>query len=235
MLDILYPPRCPVCDSVMESGQKVCVSCKDVMVRIREPRCMHCGKPLNEDTMEYCHDCANRGSSNYVQGLALWLYDKQAGQSLARFKYMGRREYAAYYAQEMAEGLGEMVCRWNADVLIPVPIHKKRLRKRGYNQAQLLAEEFGKRVGIPVIPDYIVRTKDTRAQKDLDNRDRRNNLKKAFCLKEIHKELYNPPHCAIIMDDIYTTGSTVEACAGVLLQAGIEKVYYISLCIGRGI
>lgn len=234
MLDIIYPPRCPVCDSVMESGQKVCGPCSGTMVRISGPRCMHCGKPLNGDDMEYCHDCMGQGRSNYIQGLALWLYNRQARQSLARFKYMGRREYAAYYAQEMADGLGEEVCRWNADVLIPVPIHKKRLHKRGYNQAQLLAEEFGKRIGIPVMSDYIMRVKDTRAQKELDDRDRRNNLKKAFCLKEIHKELYNPPRCAIIMDDIYTTGSTVEACAGVLLQAGVEEIYYVSLCIGQG-
>lgn len=195
---------------------------------------MHCGKPLAAQEAEYCYDCAKNGRSNYIRGLALWVYDKQARQSVARFKYMGRREYASYYAEEMADGMGELVSRWNADALIPVPVHKKRLRKRGYNQAQLLAEEFGKRVGIPVISDYIIRIKDTKAQKDLSSRDRRNNLNKAFCLRNVQRELCNPPRCAIIVDDIYTTGSTVEACAGVLLQAGVEEIYYISLCIGQG-
>lgn len=196
---------------------------------------MHCGKPIKAEVAEYCHDCAKQGRSNYIQGLALWIYDKKARQSLARFKYMGRREYVSYYAEEMVNGMGELVSRWNADALIPVPIHKKRLRKRGYNQAQLLAEEFGKRIGIPVISDYIVRIKDTKAQKDLSNRDRRSNLNKAFYLRKTQRELCNSPRCAIIVDDIYTTGSTIEACAGVLLQAGVEEIYYISLCIGQGI
>lgn len=211
----------------------VCDACQNTFIKIKEPYCKHCGKPLYSRQVQYCADCEKKKHSYYRQGRALWLYDKKARQAVSRFKYMGRQEYARYFGRQLAKELGEQAVYWNPQALIPVPVHRSRFHKRGYNQAQLLAEEMGKCCGIPVLSDYLLRRKNTKAQKELDSKDRQMNLWKAFSVKPQYKELYTLLKCVIIIDDIYTTGSTVEACAKVLQQAGVEKIYFISLCIGQ--
>lgn len=230
--DILFPVRCPVCDRVLDVGAIICPECVHVLHRVEEPVCMHCGKPLDREEREYCADCSRREKSNYEKGVALWVYDQWARSSIARFKYGNRQEYAVYYARELVRAYGEVIATWDADVLIPVPVHKKRLRQRGYNQAEVLAKELGRKLGIPVV-DYLVRTVKTKAQKELDHKSRQRNLQHAFALAKPYKVLYQFPKCVIIVDDIYTTGSTIEACAGALKAWGIERVYYVSLCIGQ--
>lgn len=211
----------------------VCPACRDVFVKISEPKCRHCGKALPDADAEYCTDCGKRTYSYYEEGRALWFYDERTRESLARFKYGGRREYAAFYARMLVDNLGGWIAAKRADALVPVPIHKSRLRTRGYNQAEELAAELAMLTQIPVLSEYLLRKKDTAAQKDLGNKERRENLHDAFLIQERAKELCNPPSCVIIIDDIYTTGNTVEACAKVLHQSGVDRIYYVSLCIGR--
>lgn len=149
---------------------------------------------------------------------------------MARFKYKNRREYAAFYGEELEKACGEAVRNWKADVLIPIPLHKSRKRKRGFNQAELVAGEAGKRLGIPVCSDWLVRTKKTRPQKELTDQERRANLRDAFRLTRREQNY----RTVILVDDIYTTGSTINAAAALLLENGVENVYFLSICIGRG-
>ncbi len=123
-----------------------------------------------------------------------------------------------------------MLRSWQAEALIPVPIHKSRMRKRGFNQAALVAERMGERLGIPVEKDILVRVKKTKAQKNLSDAERRENLKNAFQVSGNELKLKR----VVLVDDIYTTGSTLDAGASVLREAGAEKVYFLSICIGRG-
>ena len=131
----------------------------------------------------------------------------------------------------MEEKLGKTIRGWQAQALIPVPIHKERRRKRGYNQAELLADRLGKRMGIPVRNDLIVRCKKTIPQKNLKGAERENNLKRAFKIRRNDVKLST----IIIIDDIYTTGSTVDEMAEMLGQLGIDKIYVLTLAIGKGI
>lgn len=170
--------------------------------------------------MEYEH--------KFTQGRALCEY-RSIRQSLYRFKYKGRQEYAEVYGALLAAYLGDTIRSWNPDVLIPVPLHRARQRRRGYNQAELLAAELGKRLGIPADGKIVRRIKKTVPQKQLNRQMRQNNLKKAFKITRNDVKLST----IIIIDDIYTTGSTVDALAGIFREAGTENIYFITLAIGR--
>ncbi len=130
----------------------------------------------------------------------------------------------------MAEQYEDLLRSWNPDALVPIPLHKTRKRKRGFNQAQLLAEKLGKRLEIPVEKGILERTKKTGPQKELNDVQRRANLKNAFQVRQNDVRLKR----IVLVDDIYTTGSTIDAAAAVLLEHGAEKVYFLTICIGRG-
>ncbi len=121
----------------------------------------------------------------------------------------------------------------DAEALIPVPVHKAKLRYRGFNQAELLAEKISERIDIPVFKHILVRKKNTEAQKGLTSKERRKNLESAFTINEKAKEDCKRLNNVMLVDDIYTTGATIEACAKELVDAGIENVTFICLCIGK--
>lgn len=226
ILDLIFPRRCPVCDKIIGvDGAMVCPSCRDKLKVVKEPLCRKCGKELHDDTAEYCLDCRKR-THFFDEGAALYEY-ASVRDSIYRFKYMGRQEYKEFYGKEIVRHLGRKMRIWRADALVPVPIHKSRMQKRGYNQAQLLAEEIGKRTGIPVLSDYIVRIKKTAPQKALNPKDRQNNLKKAFKIGRNDVKLKT----IIIVDDIYTTGSTIDEVAKQCRSMGIEKIYFVVLAM----
>lgn len=130
----------------------------------------------------------------------------------------------------MAEKLKIKFRQWKPEALVPVPIHPSRERQRGYNQAELLAREVSVRTGIPVYGDIVARKKKTAPQKNLDNVQRQNNLKRAFKILRNDVKL----NTIVIIDDIYTTGSTIDMLTATLQAAGIRNVYFAVLAIGRG-
>ena len=231
--DFLYPSRCPVCDRVNAvGGTGICDGCRIKIQRVREPFCQKCGKPLAEESV-VCGDCQGKESS-YEYGRSLFVYNSSMQKSIGKFKYHGRQEYAKYYAEQMYLEYGEWMKEICAQRLIPVPIHKNRFRKRGYNQAELIAKELARLSGIPVWKDFLVRSKDTLPQKELSNKERRENLFQAFQVKEQGLELNRIPKCVIIIDDIYTTGSTLEECSKVIKKAGVHNVFFLCVSIGKG-
>ena len=144
-------------------------------------------------------------------------------------KFHNKKEYLDFYGPYMAEVLGKRILAWDAQALIPVPLHRSKRRKRGFNQAEILAVEVGRALGIPVRTDVVQRIRNTRPQKDLSLRERQNNLKGAFKIIQYDVKLKK----IILVDDIYTTGSTIDGIAGKLLEQGAEEVYFIALCIGK--
>jgi len=230
LLNLLFPPRCPICDKIRCSKENgFCPECRKKIRYIREPRCMKCGKQLMEEEQEYCEDCRSR-RHRYMQGRALYDYGTVAG-AIYKFKYKGKKEYGAIFGEEMAYFLGDYIRRVKPDALIPVPLYSARKRVRGYNQAQVLAEVLGKHLNLPVRADLIKRVKNTKALKKLNRKERLNNLKNAFILEGNGVKL----NTVIIVDDIYTTGSTIDAMAEVFLKAGVEKIYFVALAIGEGV
>ncbi|MCR5269344.1 MAG: ComF family protein [Lachnospiraceae bacterium] len=229
LFDLLFPPRCIVCDRPLERSESgVCRSCEKGIHEIRAPYCMKCGKELRSDGETFCEDCLRR-EHKYDSGRSLFLYNEPMKKSLYRFKYHGRKEYAAYYGRILADHLGEWIISIAPDALIPVPLHDKRLKKRGYNQAELIARALAKRLRVPVIPDLLIRILATEKQKNLNETERENNLKKAFKTTENDVKL----DTVLLIDDIYTTGATVDSAAACLKNAGVRKVHVLTLCIGR--
>lgn len=229
-LDLIFPPRCPICDRIVKNGRKViCETCRPKVRYIKEPRCLKCGKQLSEDEQEYCRDCSGRPHL-YVQGRALYEYGAIAG-SIYRFKYKGKREYGEVFGEELAFFLGDYIRHLRPDALVPVPMYPMKERVRGYNQAQVLAKVLGKHLNIPVETDLVRRIRNTKALKSLNSKERLNNLKNAFILSRNSVKLKT----IIIVDDIYTTGSTIDAISEVLLTAGVQNIYFIALAIGEGI
>lgn len=189
---------------------------------------MRCSKPLEGYTEEFCPDC-KRQSFSYDQGFAAFLYQGKMQESLMRFKYGGRQEYGKFYAQALSVCSESLVKRWQVEVLIPVPVHPQRLRMRGYNQAEVLAQELSSLWQIPVDAKSLARMKKTKAQKELDPTERRKNLKDAFVLTRTVGW-----KSVLIIDDIYTTGSTVHTLGKLLKEHGVKKVYFLTVCIGKG-
>lgn len=227
---LLYPPRCPVCDMVVLPWNKgICSSCMKKIKYVATPRCCKCGKHIEDVVEEFCPDCQGK-THYYIKGRALYEY-KELAPSIYRFKYAGRREYAEVFGEEIAYYLKDFFEELQPDALVPVPMHPTKERVRGYNQATLLAQAIGRYTQIPVYQDLVKRIRNTRPLKYLNPEERLNNLKKAFILRENGVKL----NVIVIIDDIYTTGSTIDAIARVLQEDKERKVYFITLAIGETI
>lgn len=229
LLDLIYPRRCPVCDKAVKPfGNLICEECTKKIKYVRAPCCSKCGKELKDKRAVFCHDCACKEHS-YDKGMALFTYPSMA-ESIYRYKYRGRQEYAVYYGERLAAVLGRKIVELKPDAFVPVPIHYSKKRQRGYNQADLIAEELGRRLNIPVESKLIKRVRKTIPMKDLSAMERQNNLKRAFKICRNDVKL----NTVIIIDDIYTTGSTIDAMANEMRRAGIKKIYFVALAIGKG-
>lgn len=189
---------------------------------------MKCGKKLYEEG-EYCEDC-KKMAHVYERGRALYEYAGVA-PSIYRMKYGGRQEYAEFFGEEMAKYLGDFVKKINPDGIVPIPLHRKRFRHRGYNQAMLLAKSLGKQLKLPVYGKILVRVKNTAPLKLQNPSERQNNLKKAFIMTQNDVKLKT----ILVVDDIYTTGSTIDEAARVFMENGVEKVYFVTLACGAGV
>ena len=228
-MQLLFPLRCPVCDGIVTpQGERICLECLGRLQLLTPPWCMKCGKKLAQEG-EFCGDCQRR-EHLFTRGRALYSYES-AAPSIYRFKYGGRREYAEAFGEQMAEYLGDFIRSVRPEALIPIPLHRKRLRARGYNQARLLARALGRRTGVPVCADFLVRVKNTLPLKYENPKERQNNLKKAFNIARNDVKLKR----VVVIDDIYTTGSTMDEAAETLRGAGVEEVYFIALASGTGV
>lgn len=228
--DLLFPRRCPVCGNIVDGGRAaggICPGCVRKLSPVREPVCKKCGKGLFSDRQEYCPDCIRRPKS-FEAGRALLHYNEAARNSVTAVKYKNRREYLDFYAEAMARRYRDTVRRWQPQVLVPVPVHPSRRRQRGFNQAEELAVRLGERLGIPVESRLLVRTRKTAAQYGLGASERLKNLQQAFAVRPGTRL----PESVLLIDDIYTTGSTAEACTRVLKSAGVRRVYVLTICIG---
>lgn len=227
---LLFPRRCPVCqEAVEERGERICMICRTKLPYIKGHFCAKCGKPLLLKEQEYCQDCT-RKPHRFERGRAPFVYDAVMRESIAGYKYGGRREYAAFYAEEILRRCAKDLIQWRAEALIPIPLHPSRRRRRGFNQAELLARELSKRSGIPADAGVLIRRKKTRAQKELNDQERLTNLKDAFSVRKGSVPYQN----IILIDDIYTTGSTMDAASRVLKENGAKNVYFVCICVGNG-
>lgn len=223
---MIYPKKCPICHKILGDPEKwICSECVSALIFVGKYYCMKCGKPVKEGEM-YCEQCTSRKMS-FTQGRSVLIYNDALKKSIVKFKYENRREYGDFYAWLMCRYAEKQILYWKPDVIFPVPLHKRKQRTRGFNQAEYLARQIGKEFGIPVTETALKKVRDTRSQKKLNAEERRKNLENAFEVCEDVNGLN-----ILVIDDVYTTGSTMNEIASVLTMKGAKKVFFLTFCTG---
>ncbi len=148
------------------------------------------------------------------------------------YKYHNRRTLHSFFTSRILDVHASLLKRWHPDVVIPVPIHRNKRKKRGYNQAELLSRSLAGLLNLSHCPDLLIRTLDTLPQKQFSPQARLTNLARAFRINPRYSSKPISWNSVLLVDDIYTTGATMEACSRILHQYGFSKVYILSVCIG---
>lgn len=240
IFDFIFPRRCVICDEVLDFGSNIenkyiCSDCKSrykyVFEFIKEPTCKKCGAMISDYDEAYCIRCKNKMYESFEYGFGLLRYNEYVKESLHKVKYSGRKEYLEFYGKCIARAFYNRIKKINPDCFVPVPIHKKRLLKRNYNQAAILSHVISNElknynINIPVNENIIFRKKNTVALNKLSEEDRKNQLSDAFYVN--NKEGIES---VIIIDDILTTGGTIDEMGKILKKNGVKKVYFIVISI----
>jgi ComF family protein len=230
VLDALLPPRCLGCGCNVGAPGTLCPGCWEQVVFLGPPMCGCCGFPfelapdaeLGDTLCAACH----ADPPPYARARAVMAYDAGSRGLVLGFKHADRTEAAPAFAQWMARAGHELLS--DAHLIAPVPLHRWRLLARRYNQSALLANQLGRLTGVPVVPDLLVRRRNTPSQGHLSRAGRSRNVAGAFAV---------PPRRAwrvrgrsvVLVDDVLTTGATVAACARVLKRAGARRVDVLTL------
>ena len=224
VVDGILPPRCLACGETVGEPRSLCGRCWSAMTFFAPPYCSICGLPFPYPMEEgaVCADCA-RGEASWDRARAVMRYDKHSRRLVLGLKY-DRTELANALGAWMRRAGGEILD--GADLIVPVPLHWTRLLSRRYNQAGLLAHAIHAAGGPPVAPDWLIRRRRTPSQGRLGPLARARNVRGAFALRPGRdvkgKRL-------VIVDDVLTTGATVEECARVLRREGAAFVGVLTL------
>jgi len=230
ILDILFPrkPYCTICGGKLTYASEIlCQSCRNKIKPLCEPLCSKCGKPMQSPKRStLCQDCKEDFHS-FVQARSYGYYEGIMKELIYQFKYHGKRELAEVLGSLMYGLLNQL--SWPSfDYIVPLPLHPKRLRERGYNQAYLLAEVVANLSGIPIYSG-LIRVKPTEHQTLLDKALRKQNLIGAFKVVDSDKV---SDKTLLLIDDVYTTGATTGECAKCLIEAGAHAVYVLTCARG---
>ncbi len=227
LLDAVLPPRCLACGATVAVSGALCAACWERIDFLGPPQCSACGLPFDYDQGPgaLCGACA-RARPPYRRGRAVMRYDDLSKALILRFKHGDRTEGVPAFGGWLARAGAELLA--DADLLAPVPLHWTRLWARRYNQAAMLCHALGRVSGRPVVADLLVRRRRTPSQGLRSRAQRRLNVRGAFQV--------NPRHAAacrgrsvLLVDDVMTTGATLEACCAALERAGAAAVDVLAL------
>jgi competence protein ComFC len=217
-VDLLFPPACIHCG---KAGVRWCQACQASVERVGNKICRKCGKRLRKGTL--CADCALH-PPRYSALRSYGLYQDPLRKAILRAKYHRDLALGEILANQMHQLVSEQ--DWKMDLLVPVPISPARLAERGYNQVDLFARPLAWRLGLPYHDRVLTRIHEDTSQVKLTAESRRVNVAHAFAVD------WPDPirgRRILLLDDVATTGSTAEACCGVLLEAGAEQVWVATL------
>ena len=217
-LDLFFPRWCISCG---REGEYICLSCSQSLTRIMPPLCPKCGQPQPGATL--CPSCASWTAE--IDGIrAPFQFDGVIRQAIHQLKYNNLRDMAGLLARLLSDYLATSPVP--GEVLVPVPMHPKRLRERGYNQSLLLAQEMGRLTTLPVVADCLTRQHHALPQARTATVDeRRSNVANAFACRD--RSLKDKQ--VLLIDDVSTSGATLDACAGALKESGALSVWGLVL------
>ena len=224
----LYPLdcTCDVCgeELVANTRYRLCSDCMEKLPFAKGHRCLCCGVPLADES-DYCNRCQyERGA--FVKNRSPLVYEGETKKMIYSLKFAKKKYLAETLGALMADEF--LDCDMKADIIVFVPMTESEQKKRGFNQSELLANEVGKRLNIPVLP-ALVKIKDTKAQKELQGKDRASNLEGAFAC--VFEQVKN--RTILLVDDIFTTGATANECAKTLLKAKAREVNVLTAAVAK--
>jgi len=234
MLNLLYPALCRACSRKL--GRFDCNICDECAGKIKErfpPFCLKCGKQLGEGAVpaDTCHDCRNN-EPHFDRAWSVCLYEGVLKNLIHDFKYNKTTCLSADFASIMMDFMEKHGAGKDCQIIVPVPMHPSRLFRREINHSDVLARCLGKRLGIPYAGRALKKIKNTSEQNKLGRQERIKNLGSSFSTKNsssiIDKNI-------LLVDDLFTTGSTVNECARVLKNSGARRVEVITLARGYNI
>jgi len=221
LLDLVFPAHCVVCGRL---GAWLCVECQAEIHRVDPPLCPCCGRPWREGGL--CPDC--RASPHLIEArrFVAW-HVSPLREALHALKYQGLRALGPPLAHLLVDVWERE--RISVDGVVPVPLHPRRKRRRGYNQAEVLARAFCQEMGLPLWGEVLVRKRDTPSQVGLTREERKRNVRGAFACHP--RDLTGAR--ILLIDDVCTTGATLEACAEPLLVQGAAAIYALTVARAR--
>ncbi len=223
ILNYLLPPHCPICEKQILDSGAVCGECFGKLDFIPNSVCQFCGKPLPYKEAKVCASCLKKPPL-YTCARSVLKYNEISKAIILPFKHADAVELAPLLSQWMNSRYSDLII--TSDCLIPVPLHTKRLFKRKYNQSALLAKNLAKIHHKSYLPRVLRRTKNTQSQGHMNANKRQENIKNAFQVSN-SQQIKNKN--VLIIDDVLTTGATVNECTKVLLKAGAKQVNVLTL------
>jgi ComF family protein len=228
-LDILFPPRCHICKTLAPPGADLhlCPNCTEQIEFITYPLCPQCGLPLATErgSDHRCGSCIIHPPP-FSAARAATIYNGHVQEMIHRFKYQNQVHLRRPLSLLTARHLSSFITHHQPEIVIPVPLHRKRLKDRGFNQALLIAESISTICTTPLIRHNLRRIRWTEPQISLKAEERASNLRGAFAL---HDSSAIKGKKVLLIDDVFTTGSTVIECAKTLKQGGAKEVVVITV------
>ena len=229
ILNFLLPPRCINCGTIINDENGLCAECFNKLTFISAPYCKCCGLPFEEivgaNKNTLCPNCLKKNKKNFRYARSAIKYEAISKNMILAFKFADKTENSKVFAKWLKLA-GADIFKEGTDVLIPVPLHYKRLVTRRYNQSALLAKELSLLTSVPTDYKSLIKHKSTKPQVSFTSAGRRKNIKGAFSVKFPDKI---KDKRIVLIDDVYTTGSTLNECAKVLLQAGAKSVDFLTI------
>jgi len=224
--DFLWPPLCLSCREPVAEPGSLCAACWREATFLSPPFCRCCGFPFPFDAGEaLCAACLARRPL-FAAARAVMRYDDVARRLVAALKYADRQEGRAAFARWLQRAGADIVA--DADIILPVPLHRRKLFHRRFNQSAMLAQELARLAGRPFLADGLTRTRHTQAQAGLARSARLENVRNAFAVTPRWRERIRGAH-VLLVDDVLTTGATAQACTRALLAAGAAEVFLLVL------
>lgn len=228
-LELIYPEKntCFICEDYDESinDKYICSHCRKLLKKLEPPLCKKCSKPINySSTTEFCPECCEE-EKYFEISKSPYAYEGLIKKAIYSYKYYNKPYFYKLFGNLLVDYMISTDYK-DFDCIVAVPLHSSKMRKRGYNQSELIGKYISNKLSIPYV-DALKRTKKTAKQSEQNKLQRKKNLKDAFEIKNSKDKIIN--NTVLLVDDIYTTGSTVDECSKVLINNGASKVYVITI------
>ena len=235
LASVFFPAPCGVCGEILDDASRIpiCRSCLSLLTPWTAPLCTRCGRPfVSRVAVEglaqpLCHGC-RRGLYDFDFARSYGAYSPAMARAIVLLKYQQVTPLAGWFAARLLPLAREHASEFVADVVVPVPLHPARQRERGYNQAELIARALAKRLGLPCRPYLLMRTKPRPEKLRLTLRERWRSVRNAFVIRDgsaVDKLR------VLLLDDVLTTGATLDACSRALREAG--ATYVAAMTVAR--